>query len=220
MCAHSAQQKWGRGLPVGTETSCLTTSSASGDVNQLQKVQLPQTWQTYACFHLLCSPPSAQPRGEVWELSTSWGTPTAETHFTWAAGQYVCGGWWWTPLAAGREQSSFSIFPVTSQHFSFAGSPRGRSSSVFQSPSDAREGLIAQATLVTCDWNSTYLGFFYLRQNTCELGPYERFKICPCIITEIPKNNYHAHIGKWLPSERELWQDVHHVCISRTWLMA
>lgn len=55
---------------MSMETSCLSTSSALGDVNPLQKVQLPQPWQTCAHFQLPCSPPSGQLRGEVWELGT------------------------------------------------------------------------------------------------------------------------------------------------------
>lgn len=57
---------------MNVETSCLSPSSALGDVNPLQKVQLAQPWQTCAHFQLPCSPPPAQLRGEVWELGTPW----------------------------------------------------------------------------------------------------------------------------------------------------
>lgn len=97
--------------------------------------------------------------------------------------------------------NSFSVFPVTSQHLPFAGGP-GESSGGLSFSHLLVQGccLIAQATLVIEIPHNWAL----CSTKNCELGPCERFKRSSSIITEIPENNYHACIGKWLLSEREL----------------
>lgn len=222
MCAHWTQQKWGRGLPVRMETSCLSISSAVGIVNRLKKFQLPQP-----CTHMptpvaLLSPFCSDERSvgvkhflghcnlrdpfylNCWSVCSWW--LVMDTISCWNSQEQFQ----WIP------SDSFSVFPVTSQHLPFARGP-GESSGVLSFSHLLVQGccLIAQATLVIEMPHNWVL----CSAKSCELGRCERFKRSSSIITEIPKNNYHACIGKWLLSERELCR-MYIMCAYRTWLIA